>query len=398
MRKQPQNKVVWVQAVQEWDDPLSHINHSSMPADKVQLAHCQAAEIPQFAFKICFFQVQDTHSFLKRKDTEDAAVVGKKNNSGWVYGTWSSRMILARCYLLFHKWKCFPHLNSRNKMPDAYLHRYSKGSRICKWTASPKRQEKYRITYFPSFFPSKNLLPKLMVDPVAATVLSTFLLLKEHHINSLLQCQQLTDLLHCLFTWSTKEKQIVILMFVCRALIQSLCKRTAREVVVISFQLFLTRYFLQPHPSAPTPYSKLGWPGSSSSLIPLAHNKQRQYSVLPGQDLAFINLHGRQWQQTLYGKIQALVNRSPKQAGTLKSSSQKTAALLDDKTVSFWCHCHPLHTLPCKTTAFPPPLPVPRLPTWMNCILQKKKTSTNRSPFTWNASPPQRRRQTYRRT
>lgn len=226
----------------------------------------------------------------QEEDTEDAAVVGKKNNSGWVCGTWSSRMILARCYLLFHKWKCFPRLNSRNKRSDAYLHRYSKGSRICKWTASPKRQKKYRITYFPSFSPSKIVLPKL--DPVAAAVLSTFLLLKEHHINSLLQCQQLTDLLHCLFTWSTKEKQIVILMFVCGALIQSLCKRTARKVVVKSFQLFLTRYFLQPHPSAPTPYSKLGWPGSSSSLIPLAHNKQRQYSVLPGQDLAFINLHG----------------------------------------------------------------------------------------------------------
>lgn len=47
---------------------------------------------------------------------------------------------------------------------------------------------------------------------------------------------------------------------------------------------------------------------------------------------------------------------------------------------------------PCKITAFPSPLLLPWFPTWMNCILQKKKTSTNRSPFTWNASPPQRRR------
>jgi len=34
----------------------------------------------------------------------------------------------------------------------------------------------------------------------------------------------------------------------CRAFMQNLCKHTAREVLVTSFQLFLTRYFLQPHP------------------------------------------------------------------------------------------------------------------------------------------------------
>lgn len=119
-----------------------------------------------------------------------------------------------------------------------------------------------------------------------------------------------------------------------RALTQSLCKWPAREVLVRSFQLFPTRHFLQPHPSTPAPYSKLGWPGSSSLLIPLAHNKQRQHSVLPGQDLPFINLHGRQWQQTFYGNLQALANHFPKQAGTLKSSSQQAAALLQVQTVS----------------------------------------------------------------
>lgn len=188
--------------------------------------------------------------------------------------------------------QCLPRSNSRNRRPDAYLHRYSKGGRICKWTASPKRQKKYPIIYFPSFSLSNNLLPMLMVDPAAATTLSTFLLLKEHHISTVSAANRLPALFVHLIYYLRKAI-VNSHPNVCRALIKSLCKCIAREILVTSFQLFLTRYFLQPHPSAPTPYSKLGWPGSSSSLIPLAHNKQRLHSVLPGQDLVFINIHGR---------------------------------------------------------------------------------------------------------
>lgn len=103
------------------------------------------SEVPQFASKICFFQIWDTHTFLKRKYTEDTAVVGKKKNSDWVYGTWSARMILARRCLLFHNWNNV----FLAQIPEMKgLHRYSKGSRICKWTASPKRQKKYPTTDF----------------------------------------------------------------------------------------------------------------------------------------------------------------------------------------------------------------------------------------------------------
>lgn len=48
----------------------------------------------------------------------------------------------------------------------------------------------------------------------------------------------------------------------------------------------------------------------------------------------------------------------------------------------------------CKITAFPPPFPVPRLPNLDELHFTKKTTNrfTNRSPFTWNSSRPQRRR------
>lgn len=63
----------------------------------VQSRHCQTAEIHQFASKMSFFQIWETHSFLRRKHTEDTEEVGKKNNSDWVYGTWSSRKKAESC-------------------------------------------------------------------------------------------------------------------------------------------------------------------------------------------------------------------------------------------------------------------------------------------------------------
>lgn len=54
----------------------------------------------------------------------------------------------------------------------------------------------------------------LIVDPVAVTILSIFLLFKENH-NSSLQSQQ-PDFLHYLFAWSTtKEKQLSIAIPMC---------------------------------------------------------------------------------------------------------------------------------------------------------------------------------------
>lgn len=53
-----------------------------------------------------------------------------------------------------------------------------------------------------------------MVDPVAVTILSIFLLFKENH-NSSLQPQK-PDFLHYLFAWSTtKEKQLWIVIPMC---------------------------------------------------------------------------------------------------------------------------------------------------------------------------------------
>lgn len=45
---------------------------------------------------------------------------------------------------------------------------------------------------------------------------------------------------------------------------------------------------------------------------------------------------------------------------------------------------------PYKTTAFPPPFPVPRLPNLDELHFTKKTTSTNRSPFICNISHSQR--------
>lgn len=68
--------------------------HTSMTGSclqtSVQSWHYQAAEIHQFASKMSFFQIQETHSSLRSKYTEDTAVVGKKYNSNWVYRTLSS--------------------------------------------------------------------------------------------------------------------------------------------------------------------------------------------------------------------------------------------------------------------------------------------------------------------
>lgn len=75
------------------------VPHQSRPCLQisVQSRHCQAAEIHQFASKMSFFQIRETHSFLRRKHTEDTEVIGKKNNSDWVYGTWSSRKKAESC-------------------------------------------------------------------------------------------------------------------------------------------------------------------------------------------------------------------------------------------------------------------------------------------------------------
>lgn len=247
--KQPHNKDARVQAVQEWDDPLSHINHSSLPADTVRFRHCRAAEIPQFASKICFFQIWDTHTFLKRKYTEDTAVVGKKKNSDWVYGTWSSRMILARRCLLFHNWKNvflaqIPEM--KGLMPICI-----DTQKAAEFVSGqhPLKDRKSTLQPISFFLPLK----KFIVNVNGGSSCCHYF---EHpSATQRTSYQQFTTVsaanrLPALFVHLIYYLRKAIVNShpnVCRALIQHLCKCTAREILVTSFQLFLTRYFLEPH-------------------------------------------------------------------------------------------------------------------------------------------------------
>lgn len=114
-----------------------------------------------------------------------------------------------------------------------------------KWTASPKRQKK-KYLYPISHSPLLDFLPMLTADPVTATILSTLPLLYQQFTT--VQAANRLPSLFVHLIYCLRKPLVNSPPTACRALKQSLCKSTAKEVPRTSFQLFLIRYFLQLHP------------------------------------------------------------------------------------------------------------------------------------------------------
>lgn len=128
----------WVQAVQEWEPSAMHPSH--LPACRhSEIWTLTAAEIPWFASKIWFFQIRYTQLSWEERHWRHCS--GRKEIlfrlSLWnmVLKNDFSKMLASVSQVK----QCFPHSKSKHKRWDAYLHRYSKGSRICKLTASSRR-------------------------------------------------------------------------------------------------------------------------------------------------------------------------------------------------------------------------------------------------------------------
>lgn len=135
-------------------------------------------------------------------------------------------------------------LKFQKQEADAYLHRYSKGRKIVKWTVFPKIQKKYPINNCP-LFPSQKIIATVngvfdcchyFEHPSATQSVLT--------VNYSVAANRLSALFAHLIYY-LKKAIVNSHPNVCRALIQSLCKHTVRAVLATSFQPFLTRYFLQ---------------------------------------------------------------------------------------------------------------------------------------------------------
>lgn len=134
IRKQPHNKVAWVQSVQE-DDPLSHINDKSLPADISTILILPGRGDPPICLQNVFLpNPRDTQLSQEEIHWRHCSSKEKKiiQTEFMEHGPQQKWQTLAK--INFTTETMFSSLKFKKQKTDAYLQRYSKDTIIFKGT------------------------------------------------------------------------------------------------------------------------------------------------------------------------------------------------------------------------------------------------------------------------